>query len=307
MATVLERRVDSVRRFNRFYTQRIGVLAENFLRTPFTLAEGRVLFELANREATSPGDIAAALDLDPGYLSRILRRFERDGLVKRTPSPTDGRRAMLALTGAGREAFAPLNERSHDDIVALLAPLPPERQERVLSAMATIAQALAPDQPADDIILRDPEPGDYGWIVERHGALYSAEYGFNANMEGYVAGVLGAYVANFEPGRDRCWIAERDGVRCGCVFVVHEDATTARLRMLLTEPSVRGAGLGRRLVRGCITFAREAGYKKMVLWTHAVLIAARAIYAGEGFVLTATESNDLFGPHLISETWELEL
>jgi DNA-binding MarR family transcriptional regulator len=307
MATVLERRVDSVRRFNRFYTQRIGVLAENFLRTPFTLAEGRVLFELANREESSPGDIAAALDLDAGYLSRILRRFERDGLVKRTPSPTDGRRAVLALTGAGREAFAPLNERSHDDIVALLAPLPPERQERVLSAMATIAQALAPDRLAADIMLRDPEPGDYGWIIERHGALYSAEYGFNANMEGYVAEVLGAYITNLQPGRDRCWIAERNGVRCGCVFVVHENATTARLRMLLTEPSVRGSGLGRRLVRACITFAREAGYKKMVLWTHAVLTAARTIYAGEGFVMTATESNDLFGPPLVSETWELEL
>jgi len=307
MATVLDRRVDSIRRFNRFYTQRIGVLAENFLRTPFTLAEGRVLFELANREETSPGDIASALDLDAGYLSRILRRFERDGLVKRTPSPTDGRRAVLALTGAGRDAFAPLNERSHDDIVALLAPLPPDRQERVLSAMATIAQALATDQPAGDIILRDPEPGDYGWIVERHGALYGAEYGFNANMEGYVAAVLGAYITNLQPGRDRCWIAERTGVRCGCVFVVHEDATTARLRMLLTEPSVRGSGLGRRLVRACITFARDAGYNKMVLWTHSVLTAARAIYAGEGFVMTATESNDLFGPHLISETWELEL
>jgi DNA-binding MarR family transcriptional regulator/predicted GNAT family acetyltransferase len=307
MATVLDRRVDSVRRFNRFYTQRIGVLAENFLRTPFTLAEGRVLFELANREATSPGDIAAALDLDAGYLSRILRRFERDGLVKRTASPTDGRRAVLALTSAGRAAFAPLNERSHDDIVALLAPLSPERQERVLGAMATIAQALAPDQPADDIILRDPEPGDYGWIVERHGALYGAEYGFNANMEGYVAEVLGAYVANFQPDRDRCWIAECNGVRCGCVFVVHDDATTARLRMLLTEPSVRGSGLGRRLVRACLTFAREAGYEKMVLWTHSVLTAARAIYASEGFIMTTTESNDLFGPHLTSETWERAL
>jgi DNA-binding MarR family transcriptional regulator len=307
MATVLERRVDSVRRFNRFYTQRIGVLAENFLRTPFTLAEGRVLFELANREAASPGDIAAALDLDAGYLSRILRRFERDGLVRRTASPTDGRRAVLALTAAGREAFAPLNERSHDDIVALLAPLPPERQERVLGAMETIAQALAPDQPAGDIVLRDPEPGDYGWIIERHGALYGAEYGFNANMEGYAAEVLGAYVTNFQPDRDRCWIAERNGVRCGCVFVVHDDATTARLRMLLTEPSVRGSGLGRRLVRACIAFAREAGYEKMVLWTHSILTAARAIYAGEGFVLTATEPNDLFGPHLTSETWELAL
>jgi DNA-binding MarR family transcriptional regulator/ribosomal protein S18 acetylase RimI-like enzyme len=307
MATVLDRRIDGVRRFNRFYTQRIGVLAENFLRTPFTLAEGRVLFELANRAAPSPSDIAAALDLDAGYLSRILRRFERQGLVTRTASATDGRRTVLAITAAGRAAFAPLNERSHDDILALLAPLPTERQERVLSAMAVIAQALAPDTPADDIVLRDPEPGDYGWIVERHGALYGAEYGFDAHMEGYVAEVMGAYVTNYQPTRDRCWIAERNGVRCGCVFVVHEDATTARLRMLLTEPSARGCGLGRRLVRACLTFARAAGYRKMVLWTHSILTVARAIYASEGFVMTATESNDLFGPRLTSETWELDL
>jgi DNA-binding MarR family transcriptional regulator len=307
MSTALDRRVDGVRRFNRFYTQRIGVLAENYLRTPYTLAESRVLFELAHRDAPSPSDLAAALDLDAGYLSRILRRFERDGLVRRTASPTDGRRAVLALTAAGREAFAPLNDRSHDDIAALLAPLPTERQERVLTAMAAIAEALAPGQLAGDVILRDPELGDYGWVIERHGALYGAEYGFDAHMEGYVAEVIATYVTNFQPGRDRCWIAEQNGVRCGCVFVVHDDATTARLRLLLTEPSARGTGLGRRLVRACIDFAREAGYRKMVLWTHSILTAARAIYASEGFVMTATEPNDMWGPHLTSETWERAL
>jgi DNA-binding MarR family transcriptional regulator len=307
MSTALDRRVDGVRRFNRFYTQRIGVLAENYLRTPYTLAESRVLFELAHRDAPSPSDLAAALDLAAGYLSRILRRFERDGLVRRTASPSDGRRAVLALTAAGREAFAPLNDRSHDDIAALLAPLPTERQERVLTAMAAIAEALAPGQLAGDVILRDPELGDYGWVIERHGALYGAEYGFDAHMEGYVAEVIATYVTNFQPGRDRCWIAEQNGVRCGCVFVVHDDATTARLRLLLTEPSARGTGLGRRLVRACIDFAREAGYRKMVLWTHSILTAARAIYAGEGFVMTATEPNDMWGPHLTSETWERAL
>ena len=309
MATVLDRRVDEVRRFNRFYTKRIGVLAENFLRSPFTLAEGRVLFELANREAPSPSDVAAALELDPGYLSRILRRFERGGLVTRVASPADGRRTILSLTPAGRAAYAPLNEASHDEIAALLAPLPDDRQERVLEAMATIAAALAAQEAATDVVLRDPEVGDYGWVIERHGVRYGTEYGFDAHMEGYVSEVIGAYVANFQPQRDRCWIAERNGARCGCIFAVHDDgdATVARLRLLLTEPSVRGQGLGRRLVRECIAFARAAGYRKMLLWTHSILTAARAIYAGEGFVMIATESNDLWGPHLTSETWELNL
>jgi DNA-binding MarR family transcriptional regulator/N-acetylglutamate synthase-like GNAT family acetyltransferase len=307
MATAIDRRVEGVRRFNRFYTQRIGVLAETILSSPFTLAEGRVLYDLAQREATSPTELAKTLDLDAGYLSRILQRFERHGLVTRTASPSDGRRAVLALTAAGRAAFAPLNERSHDDIAALLAPLSAERQERVLGAMATIAAELAPNETAG-IVLRNPEPGDYGWVIERHGALYGAEYGFNAHMEGYSAEVVAKYVANYQPARDRCWIAERNGVRCGSVFVVHEDdATTARLRLLLTEPSARGHGLGRRLVRTCIDFAREAGYRKMVLYTQSILTAARAIYAGEGFVLIASEPNDTFGPPLTSETWELEL
>lgn len=308
MASALDRRVEGVRRFNRFYTKRIGVLAERYLRSPFTLAEGRVLYDLAQRATTSPTELAAGLELDPGYLSRILRRFERRGLVTRTASPTDGRRAVLALTAAGRAALAPLNERSHDEIAALLAPLPVERQERVLSAMTTIAEALAPEE-SPQFTLRDPEVGDYGWVIERHGALYGAEYGFDAHMEGYVAEVIAAYVANYDAARDRCWIAERNGVRCGCIFVVHDydDPTIARLRLLLTEPSARGHGLGRRLVRACLDFGRAAGYRKMILWTHSILTAARAIYASEGFAMIATESNDLWGPHLTSETWERDL
>jgi DNA-binding MarR family transcriptional regulator/N-acetylglutamate synthase-like GNAT family acetyltransferase len=306
MTTALDRRVEGVRRFNRFYTQRIGVLAENYLRTPYTLAESRVLFELAVRDRPSPGDLAAALDLDPGYLSRILCRFERTGLVTRRASATDGRRTILELTAAGRAAFAPLNERSYDDIAALLRPLPAERQERVLDAMALIAETLAHEETAA-IVLRDPEPGDYGWVVERHGVLYGAEYGFDVHMVGDVAEIVAAYIANYDSDRDRCWIAERHGVRCGSGFVVHDDASTARLRLLLTEPSVRGNGLGRRLVRECIAFARSAGYEKMVLWTHTVLTAARAIYASEGFTLIATEPNDHWGTPITSETWELPL
>jgi len=175
--------------------------------------------------------------------------------------------------------------------------------------MATIAAALAPQDPGNDIVLRDPVVGDYGWVIERHGVLYGTEYGFDAHMEGYVSEVIAAYVANFQPGRDRFWIAERHGARCGCIFAVHDDAdpTVARLRLLLLEPSVRGLGLGRRLVRECVAFARAAGYRKMVLWTHSILTAARAIYASEGFLMIGTESNDLWGPHLTSETWELNL
>jgi DNA-binding MarR family transcriptional regulator/GNAT superfamily N-acetyltransferase len=309
MTTALDRRVNLFRQFNRFYTQRIGVLTNHFLRTPYTLAESRVLFELASRANTSPSDLAAALEIDAGYLSRILQRFAHAGLVTRTASPTDGRRSVLALTEAGHAAFMPLNERQHEDVIALLTPLSDEQQERVMNAMATIVGALAPDHAGSDVVLRDPEVGDYGWVIERHGALYGAEYAFNANMERHVAEVIAAFIAGFQPGRDRFWVAERNGVRRGCIFAVHDndDPAIARLRLLLTEPSARGSGLGRRLVRECIAFAREAGYRKMILWTHSILTAARAIYTSEGFVLTATESNDLWGPHLTSEIWELEL
>jgi DNA-binding MarR family transcriptional regulator/GNAT superfamily N-acetyltransferase len=308
MATALERRVDGVRRFNRFYTQRLGVLTDNFLRSPFTLTETRVLWELAHRDAWSPGELAAALGLDPAFLSRVVRRFEEQRLIARATAADDRRRVVLTLTAAGREAFAPLNERQRDEVAGWLEPLPAARQERVLEAMGTIAGALAP-RTEGAIVLRDPEPGDLGWVVERHGALYANEYGLDVHMEGYVADVIGRYVANFDPRRDRCWIAERDGVRYGCIFVVHDDDNphTARLRLLLTEPFARGHGLGRRLVQACVAFARDAGYRKMILWTHSVLTVARAIYASEGFAMTASETNEMWGTPLTSETWELDL
>jgi DNA-binding MarR family transcriptional regulator/N-acetylglutamate synthase-like GNAT family acetyltransferase len=307
MASALDRRVAGVRRFNRFYTQRIGVLTDNFLKTPYTLAETRVLYELAQRDKTSPGDLATALEMDAGYLSRIVRRFEEQGLVIRTASPDDGRRATLALTDAGRDAFAPMNERQRDDVVALLKPLPAERQERVLRAMDEIASAFAPDEAKAEIILREPEAGDLGWVIERHGALYGAEYGLDVRMERDVAEIVASFVRNFQPGFERCWIAERSGVRCGSIFLVRENETTARIRLLLLEPSARGAGLGRRLVRACIDFARDAGYSNIVLWTHSVLTAARAIYQSEGFVMIDSHENTGWGPALTSETWELTL
>ena len=305
--TAFDRRIDRFRRFNRFFTQRIGVLTDNFLRSPFTLAETRVLWELAQRDTTSPGDLATSLEMDPGYLSRLVARFEKQGYVTRHVVAADKRRAELALTDAGRKAFAPLNERQHADVAALLEPLPAEHQERIVRAMSEISSALAPELLSGEIALREPEAGDYGWIVERHGVLYGNEYNFDVHMEADVAGIVSSFVAAFQAGRDRCWIAERDGVRCGCVLVVHEDDTTARLRLLLLEPSARGSGLGRRLVRACIDFAREAGYRKMILWTHTVLTAARSIYKSEGFIMTATETNARWGTPITSETWELML
>jgi DNA-binding MarR family transcriptional regulator/N-acetylglutamate synthase-like GNAT family acetyltransferase len=303
MATALDRRIDGFRRFNRFYTQRIGVLTDNFLNTPFTLAESRVLWELAQRDSTSPGDLAAKLDMDPGYLTRLLQRFEKQGYV----AANDKRRVVLTLTAAGRAAFAPLNERQRDDVEALLKPLSAERQERVVRAMAEIERALAPEPIIGEIVLREPEAGDFGWVVERHGALYGTEFGFDIRFERDIAELIATYVTNFRPGLERCWIAERDGVRCGSVFVVRENDTAARLRLLLLEPEARGSGLGRRLVRACIDFAREAGYTTMVLWTHSILTAARAIYQSEGFVITDTHENAGWGPVLTSETWELTL
>lgn len=305
--SAFDRRVEAVRRFNRFYTKRLGVLAERFLRTPFSLAEGRVLYELAYRPQPTASEIAAELGLDRGYLSRILQRFEAQGLVERAPSPDDGRRAVVTLTPAGRAAFAPLDERSHEEIGALLAPLATSDQERLLGAMGEIAGALGSRAP-DEIVLRAPEPGDFGWIVERHAVLYGAEYGWDRRFEGAVAAMVAQILATWDPVRERGWIAERNGLRCGCVLSVRETDDVARLRLLLVEPSARGAGLGRRLVRACIDFARDAGYAKVVLWTHAVLASARAIYASEGFRhLDGDTTHASWGPEVVSETWERDL
>jgi DNA-binding MarR family transcriptional regulator/N-acetylglutamate synthase-like GNAT family acetyltransferase len=305
--SALDRRVEAVRSFNRFYTKRLGVLAERFLRSPFTLAEGRVLYELAHREAPSATEIGTELGLDRGYLSRILQRFEAQGFLERSPSIADARRAELALTPAGREAFAPLDERSHEDIAALLTPLSEREQARVLDAMDEIADALG-QPPSDEIVLRAPEPGDFGWIVERHGAVYEAEYGWDLRFEAEVTEMMAKALARWDPARERAWIAERNGIRCGCVMSVRESDDVARLRLLLVEPGARGSGLGRRLVRACIDFARAAGYTKMVLWTHSLLTAARAIYASEGFTKVGTDTRHAsWGPEVTSETWERPL
>jgi len=301
-----DRRIAAVRAFNRFYTRRIGVVGQAYLQSRFSLTEVRVLYELAHNDDLTASQIGAALDLDAGYLSRMLRRFEQDGLLRRGPSEADKRRHILALTAAGRAAFAPLEDRSRRDIGAMLAALPEPAQEAVVGGMRTIARLLS-DQPSRDWHSRHPVSGDIGWVIERHGALYAEEYNFNHKFEALVAQVAGAFLNEHDPKRERAWIAERDGVRIGSVFLVRETDDIGKLRLLLVEPSARGLGVGKRLVEDCIAFARQAGYRRMTLWTNDILVAARGIYRAAGFHLVNREPHSDFGPPMVGEEWELDL
>lgn len=305
----MNERIESVRRFNRFYTRSIGVLPEGHLDSPHSLAEVRVLYELAHRDDPTAAEIAAALGFDAGYLSRILRRFEDHGLLTRTRSDADARQSHLALTKKGRTTFMTLEGRARHDIGALLEPLSEEEQRRVTGAMGTIERLLdrRTAAAAGPLLLRPPRAGDFGWVVQRHGALYAQEYGWDERFEGLVARIVADFIERFDPKRERGWIAERDGENVGCIFLVKKSATVAKLRMLLVEPSERGSGLGKRLVAECERFARQAGYRKIVLWTQNNLAAARHIYARSGYKLVAEEPNDTFGKKLVSETWELAL
>jgi len=305
-----EQRVGAVRRFNRLYTRQIGVLDEHLLHTPFSLAEARVIYELANQEHTTATELGAELGLDAGYLSRMLQGFQKRGLISKEPSPSDGRRTLLTLTDKGQDAFAQLNARSRDEIGAMLGTLPAPDQDRLLEAMQTIERLLgAPSQPEHKVpyLLRPHQPGDMGWVVQRHGLLYSQEYGWNEQFEALVAEIVAQFVQRFDPVRERCWIAERDGENVGCVFLIQKSKTIAQLRLLLVEPKARGLGLGRRLVDECMRFARQAGYKKMILWTNDVLHAARRIYEKAGFRLVDEERHHSFGQDLVGQTWELGL
>jgi len=304
----LDRRVAAVRRFNRFYTRQIGLLQEGYLDSPFSLTQVRVLYEIANDEGTTASRLARNLGLDPGYLSRILRGFTSLGLVERTPSKTDRRQSTLSLTARGREAFALLDQRSHDDIAALLSRLSPAKQERVVEAMQTIKTLLG-GQPKSGVpyLLRPPRPGDMGWVVQRHGAVYAQEYGWDETFEALVAEIVAAFVRNFDPKRERCWIAEMDGKNVGCVFCVKQSELVGQLRLLLVEPEARGMGIGRRLVDECVRFARSVGYRKMVLWTNDVLVSARRIYEAVGFRLVEESPHHSFGRDLVGQTWEMEL
>jgi DNA-binding MarR family transcriptional regulator/ribosomal protein S18 acetylase RimI-like enzyme len=307
MGSASAERVRAVRAFNRFYTQRIGVLGDGYLDSPFSLTEVRVLYELAHRRSPTASELARDLRLDPGYLSRIVQRFRRGGLITTESPPRDARRRMLALTARGRAAFAPLDARARHDVGGLLATLPDVEQERVVSAMRTIESALDAERSRPAVALRRHRPGDMGWVVQRHGDLYWQEYGWDERFEALVASIVAKFIETFDPRRDRCWIAEVDGERVGSVFCVKKSARVAKLRLLLVEPRARGLGIGTRLVDECIRFARSAGYRELTLWTNDVLVAARRIYERAGFTLVHSGPHRAFGKRLVEQTWTLRL
>jgi DNA-binding MarR family transcriptional regulator/GNAT superfamily N-acetyltransferase len=304
----LAARIEAVRRFNRFYTRRIGVLREGLLDSPFSLAEARVLYELAHRDGPTASDLAGDLALDPGYLSRLLRGLERQGVVARRRSDTDGRRSHLALTARGRRAFAMLDSRSAAEVAAMLDQVPEPEQPRLVRAIETVERLLgAQPVPRAPYLLRTHQPGDIGWVVSRHGALYAREYGWDERFEALVASIAARFIDHFDPKRERCWIAERDGENVGSVFLVRKSATVAQLRLLIVEPAARGLGIGRRLVDECERFARQCGYRRIVLWTNSILHAARAIYEAAGYRLVREEPHHSFGHDLVGQYWELKL
>ena len=315
-----QERIAAVRRFNRFYTRQLGVLRKNYLDSPYSLGEARLLYEIAQRRSPTATEIVRALDLDAGYLSRVLQNFEKRGLIQRKVSARDTRQSHVALSAAGRKAFAPLDRRSQREAGATLEKLKPADQTRLVEAMNTIetllgaqadakpsAQADGKPLKASQIKLREPVPGDFGWIVTRHAELYAQEYGWVAPFEGVCAQIVADFVNNHDRKRERCWIAEIGGEKVGTVMLAKDSAHVARIRLLLLEPQARGIGLGARLVGECIHFARRAGYRKITLWTHSVLTAARHIYQQAGFKLMRTERHRSWGKPVVSEHWDLVL
>jgi len=304
----LETRIAAVRRFSRFYTRELGLLRESLLDVGFSLSESRVLYELAHREQATASELAAELDLDHGYLSRILRRFGEAGLLKKVRAPNDARQSLITITAKGRKAFAPLNKGSHDQVSAMLGRLSADEQARVVSAMETVEALLSQSTTRPDpVILRPHRPGDMGWVTSAHGAIYANEYGWDITFEAMVAKIVAEFIENFDAKRECCWIAEMDGVPVGSAFVVKKTDEIAKLRLVIVDAKARGLGLGKRLVDECLRFAKGAGYKSMTLWTQDNLYAARGIYQRAGFKLVGSETNHSFGVDLVSETWEREL
>lgn len=296
----------AIRRFNRFHTRWLGALGGNVHGSGFALTEARVLYELAQRDDWQAAEMAKVLDLDPAYLSRILQRFSERGWLARSRSAADGRAWRLTLTEAGRAAFRPLDEASREQAQAILSHLAPAQQGRLVDALADAEWLLSGQgvaRPAP--IIREHRAGDIGWVIGAHGRLYAEEYGWDLSFEALVAEIAAKFLRAFKPGRERCFIAELDGAPAGSAFVVEEDEATAKLRLVLVEKRAQGFGLGKRLVREAVGFAREAGYARMVLWTNDILHAARAIYIAEGFKLVAEERHHSFGQDLVGQNWEL--
>jgi len=303
-----ERHVPAVRRFNRFYTKKIGVLNEGLLESPFSLTEGRVLYELAHRDKPVATQLREELGLDAGYLSRLLTAFQKRGLVARSRSETDGRLSLLSLTEGGLEAFAALDARATAEVQRMLAALSASEKGRLVEAMQSIEGLLGTREPeSTSWVLRPHQSGDMGWVVHRHGALYAQEYGWDDQFEALVADIVAGFLRRYDPKRERCWIAEKDGVNVGSVFLVQRSKRVAQLRLLLVEPNARGLGIGTRLVSECVRFARLAGYRKITLWTNDVLHAARNLYERAGFCLTHEEAHRSFGHDLVGQTFDMTL
>jgi DNA-binding MarR family transcriptional regulator/GNAT superfamily N-acetyltransferase len=304
----LEARIDAVRRFNRFFTRHIGVLREGLLHSPYSLTEARILFEITHREDLIASDLSRELGLDPGYLSRSLARLEQQGLIDKVRSETDARRRLLSLTLEGEDVFSLLDRRSREEVAEMLGELSEGDQRRLLEAMQTIEGVLDKSfKFSEPFFLRRHEPGDMGWVVHRHGVLYAQEYGWDERFEALVAQIVADFINNYDPAKERCWIAEMNGEIVGCVFLVKASDTVAKLRLLLIEPEARGLGLGTRLVEECIRFARSRGYNTLTLWTNSVLDAARHIYEEHGFKLVEEEEHHSFGHDLVGQNWELVL
>jgi DNA-binding MarR family transcriptional regulator/predicted GNAT family N-acyltransferase len=300
--------IAAVRAFSRFYTRKLGVLDQHLLKSPFSLSEARVLYELAHRDDLSAKEIGAELGLDAGYLSRIMQNFDDSGLISRKPLASDRRQHRLSLTAKGRQAFAKLDRSSHDEVAVLLGRLDTAERGRLLNAMTTIEHALegeADMRPA--FLLRSHRPGDIGWVVSRHGAVYAQEYGWDISFEALVAEIAAQFIKSYDPSCEHCWIAEVNGEPAGSIFLVKGEDRVAKLRLLLVEKKARGLGIGRALTEQCIRFARESGYKSITLWTQSVLVAARDIYHRAGFRRVAEEKHHSFGVDLVGETWELKL
>lgn len=300
--------IAAIRGFNRFYTRTIGVLEEAYLGTPMSVAEGRVLYEIAQApDGLTPKAISAITGLDAGYLSRILKRFEGEGLTGRSPSPEDRRSITITLAARGAETFSRLDAASNAVVGRIIGDLDAAQRQRLTRAMAEVQTLLEP-APGAEVILRPHRPGDMGWIIAQHGEVYTREYGWDSRIESLTARVCADFLDHFDPGAEHCWIAERGGERLGSIFLVKGEVTgQAKLRLLMLTPEARGLGLGKRLVGECLAFARAAGYREVVLWTHAVLVAARGIYAAAGFELVESWTHADLGPEQVSETWRLTL